>query len=323
MQELRERVLAWADKRQGHDTNPVILARRRIYILPTPQGFVFGALLFAMLLGSMNYSSSLGFVLTFFLASLGFVTMHHTHRTLQGLELRSSHAAPVFAGEEAVFPILARNTGSAFRGGVALDDGADTLDIADFNPGESTMLNLSLPAERRGWLRPKRFGLHSTYPFGLFRAWAWLRMDLRCLVYPAPANTGSLPALANIDSGDSELQGAGVDDFSGLRGYVAGDSPRHVAWRASARSGGDLLVKEFRGGGAASRHLDWAMTLHEGDTEDRLSRMTRWVIDVHARGEAWSLHMPGTDLPMNSGEEHFRRSLEVLALFELPQERDA
>src|SRR5690606_23369553 len=70
----------WARRRQGLDRNPIVLNRRRVYILPTRQGAAFGALLFAMLLGSMNYSSSPGFLLTFSLAALAFVAMNHTHR---------------------------------------------------------------------------------------------------------------------------------------------------------------------------------------------------------------------------------------------------
>ena len=57
----------WAERRQGRDSTAITLKRRRIYILPTRFGLVFGALVFAMLLGSLNYGASLGFVLTFLL----------------------------------------------------------------------------------------------------------------------------------------------------------------------------------------------------------------------------------------------------------------
>ncbi|HEX6928762.1 MAG TPA: DUF58 domain-containing protein [Gammaproteobacteria bacterium] len=320
----REKVFAWADKRQGRDPDPAVLARRRIYILPTRQGMVFGLLLFAMLLGSMNYSSSLGFTITFMLAALGFVAMHHTHRNLENLELRAGFAAPVFAGDDAHFPLLARNTAAVMRGGIALDDGEHTQGIADLQPGDVATLTLRLPTTRRGWLRPRRFGIHTTYPFGLFRAWAWLRMDLACLVYPAPAAPGSLPPSAATDTGNSEmLAAAGQEDFSGLRKYLPGDAPRHVAWRASARTDGELLVKEFRGGGVASRWFDWTMTASEDNTEERIARLTRWVMDAQAHGERWGLRLPGLEIPLAAGEAHYQRSLRALALFELPGEHAA
>ena len=58
----------WARRRQGADTHAVELKRRRIYVLPTRFGIVFAAMVFAMLLGSLNYGASLGFALTFLLA---------------------------------------------------------------------------------------------------------------------------------------------------------------------------------------------------------------------------------------------------------------
>lgn len=312
---LRGRALAWADKRQGRDPDPVVLARRRIYILPTRQGLVFGALLFAMLLGSMNYSSNLGFVITFMLGSLGFIAMHHTHRNLENLELRAGHALSVFAGDEACFPVFARNRAAAARGGIALDHDGRTQDIRDIPPGSVVTLNLRVPASARGWLRPRRFGLHTTYPFGLFRAWVWLRMDLECLVYPAPAPANGTPPPVAFESGAGLTESAGTEDFSGLRKYRAGDSPRHVAWRASARSDGDLLVKEFRAGGIATRWLDWEQTEAEGDVEARLGRLVRWVMDAHAGDERWGLRLPGTTIPLDSGEAHYERCLRALALF--------
>ena len=315
---VRRRVLAWADARQGRDPDPVVLARRRIYILPTRQGAIFGLLLLAMLLGSMNYSSNLGYTVTFMLAALGFVAMHHTHRNLEKLELHAGYAPPVFAGDEARFPLIARNNASVMRGGIALDNGRHTQDICDLAPGDAATLTLRVPAKARGWLRPVRFGIHTTYPFGLFRAWAWLRMDLACLVYPQPAPPGGAPLPAVMEAGSGRTESSGQDDFSGLRGYRAGDAPRHIAWRASARTDGDLLVKEFHGGGTATRWLDWDATRNEGATEARISRLTRWVMDAQAADEHWGLRLPGEEIPLGSGETHYQRCLRTLALFDAP-----
>lgn len=317
---IRERALGWAEKRQGRDPDPVVLARRRIYILPTRQGVIFGFLLIAMLLGSMNYSSSLGFILTFFLASLGFVAMHHTHRNLEGLEIATGHAAPVFAGDDAVFPLLARNHAAVIRGGIALDDGRQTQNVIDILPGETANVQLRVSTTKRGWHRLRRFGLHTTYPFGLFRAWAWIRLDMACLVYPQPTVSKGTPPPSAVESGDSDLQAGGQEDFSGLRAYLAGDAPRHVAWRASARTDGDLLVKEFRGGGVASRWFEWEMTAGEADIEQRLSRMARWVLDAKANGERWGMRIPGNEFALDGGEKHFQRCMKALALHALPED---
>lgn len=64
------RVRRWARKRQGHDATTTLLTSRRVYILPTGVGLMFGLMTFAMLLGSMNYNNNLSFVLTFILGGV-------------------------------------------------------------------------------------------------------------------------------------------------------------------------------------------------------------------------------------------------------------
>lgn len=309
---LRTRALAWAEARQGVDPDPVTLQRRRVYILPTRAGLVFGLMTFGMLMGSMNYSSSMGFVLTFTLAGLGLVAMHHTHRNLEGLMLRAGRAEPVFAGQVARFHLVARNEGGLPRYGILLTHDDRILDRTDVAAGDDAELVLSVTTRQRGRLAAPRFGLETTWPFGLFRAWAWVRMDLGCIVYPQPAAPGEVPPPDDGGSGEARADAAGLDDFDGLRAYRAGDSPRHVAWRASAGRE-DLAVKQFAGLQALTRWLDWART-SEDDAEARLSRLTRWVIDSHADGETFGLRLPGRELPLAQGPAHRDRCLEALAL---------
>lgn len=309
----------WARRRQGLDRNPIVLNRRRIYILPTRQGATFGALLFAMLLGSMNYSSSPGFLLTFSLAALAFVAMNHTHRNLEKLEIRIGHADAVFAGNEARFPLYIHNASGVARNGIALDDDERTQAVVDIAPESAATLHFRIRTSRRGWLRPQRIGLHTTYPFGLFRAWVWLHPEASCLVYPAPAEPGLAPPVTALESGSSEAMFRGHEDFTGLRAYQPGDAPRHVAWRASARLDGDLLVKEFGGGAATTRMLRWQDVMFERDDEARLSRLARWIMDAHAADERWGLELPGVSLPVDGGQAHFERCLRELALFGLPR----
>ncbi|MGA7983622.1 MAG: DUF58 domain-containing protein, partial [Burkholderiales bacterium] len=56
----------------------VVLGHRRVYIVPTRVGWLYGATLGIMLIGSINYALSLGFALTFLLTGLGLAGMVHT-----------------------------------------------------------------------------------------------------------------------------------------------------------------------------------------------------------------------------------------------------
>ena len=67
------------------ESGTIFLAQRRVYILPTRQGLMFGLALVLMLIGSINYNLSLGFVLTFLLAGMGIVAILHSFRNIAHL----------------------------------------------------------------------------------------------------------------------------------------------------------------------------------------------------------------------------------------------
>src|SRR5687767_11196779 len=142
----------WARRRQGADAHAIALKRRRIYILPTRFGVVFATMVFAMLLGSLNYAASLGFALTFLLAGLCFVVMHHCHNNLLGATIKFVGAAPVFAGERAEFKVAVGNDAAAARFEIELKYREHTAGPVDVADGATEVLRIGLPTEHRGWV---------------------------------------------------------------------------------------------------------------------------------------------------------------------------
>ena len=87
----------------------MFLTQRRVYILPTRHGVLFGAALLLMLIGSINYNLSLGYMLTFLLAGMGVVSILHTFRNLAHLNVSAGRVEPAFAGGTARFQIVFDN----------------------------------------------------------------------------------------------------------------------------------------------------------------------------------------------------------------------
>ena len=315
---LRQRVSAraerWARKRQGTDKPVTELASSRIYILPTGVGFVFALMTFAMLMGSMNYNNNLSFVLTFLLAGLGFVSMHHCQRNLVGLEVSFAGVEPAFAGQLADFRIAVTNHSKSRRQHIQLYVDDVVSDIDDIGPGESRVFHLEIPTRQRGYVRLDRFGLRTLFPFELFRAWAWLHMDLRGLVYPQLAEHAPQPPPSETARGHRQHDARGEEDFAGLRKFHEGDSPRHVAWKAYARSG-DLLSKQFSGADTSSQWLDFAQVANR-DVEGRLSVLARWIMDADRLQRDYGLRVPGREFAPAHGDAHRHRCLKTLALFD-------
>ncbi len=295
---------------EGPQTGPITLTRRRVFILPTRYGWLFGLMLLVMWLGSVNYNNGLGFALTFLLASLAIVSILHTYRNLSGLTFSAGRVAPVFAGEQACFVVNVENPGG-LRDSIALQlPGAVPVACDVLRQCAVTLARL---APRRGQLSMGRFTVSTVFPLGLFRAWSHLDLDIRCLVYPRPDAPHPLPDAEPASSDSSS--GRGTEDFVGVREYQSGDSLRHVHWKAVARQD-VLLTKQFSGGAVSELWLDWQRLPPNMDAESRLSLLCRFVLDAHGAQLRYGLRLPGKDIAQGSGAAHQRACLEALALFE-------
>lgn len=312
MRRWRDRAFeAWLDRRLPIEDSPVTLHRRRVYILPTRLGWTFAAMIVALLIGSLNYETSLGFAATFFLVGVGVTGMIRTYRNLQDLHLRFAPAAPVFAGEPARFPISLEAV-DATRWGLRVQAGSPLAP----GPGDPRRNHIVIPTQHRGRLLLPRFTVETNWPLALFRVWSWVRPGIGTIVYPRAVDHGRQPAEQHVAGERGRPTRTDDEDFSGLREYHPGDPVRRIAWKAFARSG-DLYTKTFEAERAGDWWFDWD-SLAGLAPEQRLEQLTRWVIDAHERGDRWGLHLPGHTLAADSGAEHRACCLEALALHGLP-----
>lgn len=312
---IRRRIREYIFRRLKRVAGPVTIQRQRIYIVPTRFGYLFGLMVFVMLMGSMNYSNSMGFALTFLLTGLGLVCMHHTHRNLVNLSVRAGRHAPVFAGQTAQFQLVLDNSAAAHRYALVTHQTESVTDPVHFDvpANGSAIAGLLLPAPRRGALPVPAFQIYTEFPLGFFHAWTWIELDMFCVVYPAPADSRlQPPPSAGGDGGRPERIG-GTEDFIGLRNYQRGDTSRAIHWRTLPRSG-QLMVKQFADPVQQELWLDWD-SLPGMETEARLSQLCRWVLDSHRTGRNYGLALPGLKIDPANGEQHRQACLEALALF--------
>ena len=314
IRELKNGLLDWLFQWRGPVRGSILLVQRRVFILPTGYGMVFAGVILLMLLGSVNYDLSLGFILSFLLGAAGIQSILHTFRNIAHLRISPGRVSPVFAGETTQFHLNISNKTRAHRYSIGVTADSRRADYVDVAAGADVTAVVPIPAERRGWLRPGRLTLFTRFPTGLFRAWSYADLDMRCLVYPAPAATNlALPPPVAGD-GTGGVHGQGQDEFAGLRTYRPGDSPRHIAWKAVARDN-TLLTKQFTGRANAEMWLDWNQLPAAMDVEQKLSHLARWVIDTEEQHAAFGLKLPGKIIKPASGSAHCAECLTALALY--------
>lgn len=290
---------------------PILLHRRRIYIMPTGFGLLFAVMLLVMLLGALNYNNNAALLLTCLLGAAAVNSMYGAFRALNGLRLDVIVAGSAPAGEPIPVTLSFSATGRPHRGLTVGADGVGPAFAVDRDGiGSAT---LTLPTTCRGWMPLPPVKLGSTWPFGLFRAWSWLWPQARLLVYARAESAALMPPAADPTGTSAMPLGDDSDDSAGLREYRPGDTPRRIAWKASAHHD-DLRVRQPElASDDAEWRLDWH-ALHGIDHELRIARLAHWVNEAQSARARWSLILPDVTLGPDRGERHWHACQSALAL---------
>ncbi|MGR8946540.1 MAG: hypothetical protein ACU84Q_00735 [Gammaproteobacteria bacterium] len=301
-----------------------LLDRRRIYIVPTRHGIVLGVLLFAILLGSINYDNALGYMLTFLLGGLYLIGMLHTYRNLAGLLAAGFKCENIFVDEFIRFEVNVTNTSNHTKLNLclsALGGPSGWLKrrpvvaqshIAKIDSQTTCHAILSSKGTVRGWQTLPKVKISSIFPLGIFVAWGYFPHTERCLVYPKPEGPLGMPAKSYSSSATSSSGGIGDSDFRGLRQYSAGDPVKRIAWKTLAKSN-ELMIKQFSGDGDSQLIFEWRQTIELGDTEARLSQLCLWVVLADRAQLSYGLVLPSVSIPEATGEAQLFRCLRALA----------
>ncbi|MCF8111303.1 MAG: DUF58 domain-containing protein [Desulfobacteraceae bacterium] len=289
--------------------------RKNTYMLPTRYGLLFVVILTAMLAGSINYNNNLGFLLVFLLGGMAVISMLHTHRNMVGLKVLAISARPVFAGETAVFDLVV-DSETVYRHALVFNLGKSGKTVEDTEPGTQTRIPVKTPALHRGILKAGPLKVSTSYPLGLFYSWSTITPELSCLVYPKPIFS-RLRAEQNTGSEAEQEQGAnsfhGVEDFTGLKTYQAGDPVRHISWKTYSRGQG-LFTKEFAGYAGKTAIFDYDSTKGR-DAETKLSHLCGQILSAAAANLEYGLRLGKTYIEPGRSHEHKHQCLKALALF--------
>jgi uncharacterized protein (DUF58 family) len=140
---------------------------------------------------------------------------------------------------------------------------------------------------------------------------------MESIVYPEPILQESTEDGQGLD--DEAERGheiaRGSNDFSGIREYQKGDSPKHIHWGAYAKTG-KAYTKTFVDYANQDMWLDWDALLLTG-IEVKLSHLSAKVLECHQEQQVYGLKIPGKTIQPATGEAHKTICLTALALYGL------
>ncbi|MBY6032463.1 DUF58 domain-containing protein [Marinobacter daepoensis] len=316
---LKARWRRWINRRIPRSDSQV-LSQKNIFILPTAAGVVFGFLLLIMLITAINYQNSLIYLLTFLLGALFVGAMHQTHRNLSGLTVDVVRAGEGQAGEDIPFTLRVTAGKDA---GLGLDLSVEDSSVAGVHvlSSESREVVVPVPSAYRGYLRPDRIRIETRFPFGLLKAWTWLRPVSSGVAFPRP-----IPAPdtnSTVMDGQELLASSPVSgqDTADLRPWREGDMSQRVMWKRFARSG-QMIVADWQGEQGSPHWLDFN-AFPGVDAETRLSYLAWMVLDRVQKNAEFGLALPGDAIEPDAGALHGERCLRALATWGEQPPRDA
>lgn len=298
---------------EGPYDGPLQLSQRRIFILPTRHGILFAAVLLIMLIGSINYNNSLGYLLTFLLASVSVVSILYTYRNLLNLKVSIGNISPVFCGENVKLPVVLDNSGYSERFAIQVKILEDKIETCEVGQDGWKSVDMTFKASSRGRHQVPRITVSTVFPLGLFHAWSHVRLNDTYLVYPEPVGEKTLPYQWNEQQQQQRGYHKGSDDFAGLYSYSPGDPLGHIHWKSYARDQ-SLYTKKFGGNNEQEIWLDWREIKKEA-IEARLSQLSQWILEADMTEMNYGVWLPENRIGPSLGPMHKQKCLTALALF--------
>jgi len=230
----------------------------RYYV--TKGGLLFLALAVFVYVGAFNTDINLLSLICATMTCLFAVSFVAPYFTLRGLTARRAAPAEAYAREPMRMAFRVRNPRTNASRSVTAEDVVLRGGRVVLRPrawgarvngqGEATLAyRMELPA--RGVYALRGPSLSSGFPFGLAGGYRPCAEEQELAVYPA---RGRLKKNLNVAlSRSRSLVGSvarramGEEEFRSLREYVAGDNPRRIHWRTTARQGSPYV-----------REMEWA-----------------------------------------------------------------
>lgn len=163
-----------------------------------------------------------------------------SRRNLRGVRCEIEAVGDVVAGRPALLKVRLENRMSAAtaQGLFFLHEGLPgPLWIDPLEPGERRDLLVEGLFPRRGVFHEADAGLLSRFPLGLFRKYRHARLAQELVVFPSP-EASAVPQVPPEDARGGRShprRRGGGSDIRMLREFVAGDDPRDMHWKQSAR----------------------------------------------------------------------------------------
>ena len=298
--------------------------RPRRTIWPTRDGWWCLFVVIGLGVAAINTGNNLLYLLVSLLLSLIVVSGILSEQSMRGLRLEAEAPDEIYAGSPALFGAVLANrkrwlTSYSITLELLVRGGATRfIYLPRLEAGRDRLLTWEETLPARGRRRLAGVRLTTRFPFGLFLKASRVMLEREVLVFPAvrPLPTETLHRLVGAGTSAVRRRGRGHDLYN-LRTYRAGDDPRHIHWRTSAKLE-TLLVREMEAEATEDTRilLTGSGGRDAGRLEEALSEAASIAAHLARTGAGVELMGAGLFVPLGRGPGHARRILTALALYD-------
>jgi len=290
-------------------------------IWPTRDGWWCLVAAVALSVEAMNTGNNLLYLLASLLLALVIVSGLLSEQSMRGLRVRATVPDELYAASAAVVGAEIINTKrwrASYSVAVEPVGGGQRCYVERLAPGEARRVVWRITAPPRGRQRLPGARVVTRFPFGLFAKSTRVLLDEPVVVFPAlvPVDLARLRAATASDAHPSRRRGRGHDLYN-LREYRAGDDPRLIHWKSTAKSLA-VVVRELEEETSADARivLDGARGLDATRVERALSEAASIAVRLLRAGAGVEVAGPGVHVMLGRGPGHARAVLRALALWE-------
>lgn len=202
--------------------------------------------------------------------------------------------------------------------------------IDPLKPGERREIVIEGMFPRRGVLSKPDAGLLSRFPLGFFRKYRRARLLREIVVYPLPERcpVPEVPPEEAHGGQPHPLKRGGESGIRTLRDFVAGDDPRDLHWKQSARMG-RWIVREREAERDRALFLTVDNAMRDASDPKELERFEKTISRcaeqarvLLSRGGVVGFEARGVKVPASSGRVQRARIMDALARLQ-PVAREA
>lgn len=303
----------WVKKRSSF-SNPQHLTSKRIYILPSAFGWLYGFVIITITIGAINYQLNTAYFFVFLLAIIALLSMWQTHQNIKDISIQCMQIDDVEQGHPAKVTLFIYSKDQP-RYALIFSYKKGEVVTLEHTPAKGGKIILPIATPARGKFKLPPIKIYSYYPLGIFRVWTYLYFDLEYYVYPAARSPGFWPnAITQQSQQENLMYHPGEDELYELKSV---DNPwvqaSRIAWKISARGQGWYL--KTLTSPAGEYWLFSLDALKTRDIETDLQHLSYWIQTADQQRQAYALELGDNITKFAFGAEHRKHCLRKLAVY--------